>query len=92
VSQVSRVGNVELIALRGAAKRYRIGGPWVLADVDLAVAPGTVAVASGANGSGKSTLLRILAGSPPPMSTPRSATCWTVVDTSSASRRDPTAP
>jgi ABC-2 type transport system ATP-binding protein len=66
VSQGSRVGNVELIALRGAAKRYRIVGPWVLADVDLAVAPGTVAVASGINGSGKSTLLRILAGASSP--------------------------
>jgi ABC-2 type transport system ATP-binding protein len=66
VSQGNRVGNVELIALRGAAKRYRIGGPWVLADVDLAVAPGTVAAANGPNGSGKSTLLRILAGASSP--------------------------
>lgn len=66
MSQGSRVADNELIALRGAAKRYRVGGPWVLADVDLAVASGTVAAASGPNGSGKSTLLRILAGASMP--------------------------
>ncbi len=38
----------------------------MLADVDLAVAPGTVAAAGGPNGSGKSTLLRIIAGASTP--------------------------
>jgi hypothetical protein len=29
-----------VVGLRGAAKRYRWGGHWVLRDVDVALAPG----------------------------------------------------
>ncbi|MEU4209302.1 ATP-binding cassette domain-containing protein [Streptomyces sp. NPDC026206] len=48
--------------LRGVGRRYALGGPWVLRDVDLDVAPGALLRIEGTNGSGKSTLLRILAG------------------------------
>lgn len=37
-------------------------GKILLRDVDLALAPGTLAVVSGPNGGGKTTLLRLLAG------------------------------
>jgi len=43
-------------------KRYREGGPWVLAGLDLIVPPGSAVAVVGANGSGKTTLLRIAAG------------------------------
>jgi len=51
-----------VVGLRAAAKRYRWRGPWVLRDVDVALAPGAVVEVRGANGTGKSTLLRLLAG------------------------------
>jgi len=47
---------------RGLWKRYREGGPWVLAGLDLVVEPGEAVAVVGANGSGKTTLLRIAAG------------------------------
>ncbi|MFD5388465.1 ATP-binding cassette domain-containing protein [Streptomyces sp. NPDC127074] len=48
--------------LRGVGRRYGLGGPWVLRDVDLEVPPGSLTRVEGRNGSGKSTLLRLLAG------------------------------
>ena len=38
------------------------GGKFLLQDIDLTIAPGTLAVVKGLNGSGKTTLLRLLAG------------------------------
>jgi RecA/RadA recombinase len=55
-----------VVGLRGAGKRYRWGGPWVLRDVDVAVASGRIVEVRGSNGSGKSTLLRLLAGATVP--------------------------
>ncbi len=49
-----------LIELRGIAKRY--GGVQALADVSVAVQPGTVHGLVGENGAGKSTLVKILTG------------------------------
>ena len=40
----------------------RVDGRWLLRDVSLTVAPGTVVVVIGPNGAGKSTLLSLLAG------------------------------
>lgn len=48
--------------LHGVGRRYRVGGPWVLRDVDLELRPGTLVRIDGANGGGKSTLLRLIAG------------------------------
>ena len=55
-----------VVGLRGAGKRYRWGGPWVLRDVDVALEPGRIVEVRGSNGSGKSTLLRLLAGATMP--------------------------
>jgi iron complex transport system ATP-binding protein len=41
---------------------FEAGGHALLADVDLAVAPGRVTVLIGPNGAGKTTLLRVLSG------------------------------
>ncbi len=54
--------HLERIQLDNVHKRYSRSGPWVLAGIDLTVAPGTVVRLSGGNGGGKSTLLRLLAG------------------------------
>ena len=43
-------------------KRYGRHRAWVLAGVDLDLAPGTITEVAGGNGSGKSTLIRIIAG------------------------------
>ncbi|WP_058042350.1 ATP-binding cassette domain-containing protein [Streptomyces roseifaciens] len=48
--------------LTGVGRRYGLGGPWILRNVDLAVPEGSLLRVEGANGSGKSTLLRLLAG------------------------------
>ncbi|WP_190112465.1 ATP-binding cassette domain-containing protein [Streptomyces cinnamoneus] len=48
--------------LMGVGRRYGLGGPWVLRDVDLDVPAGALLRIEGANGSGKSTLLRLIAG------------------------------
>jgi peptide/nickel transport system ATP-binding protein len=51
-------------ALRGEGLwfRYRRRTPWVLAGVDLSVAPGEVVGLRGPSGQGKTTLARLLAG------------------------------
>ncbi|WEH14706.1 ATP-binding cassette domain-containing protein [Streptomyces sp. VNUA24] len=51
-----------LLRLDGVGRRYGFRGPWVLRDVDLEIAPGSLTRVEGANGTGKSTLLRVLAG------------------------------
>ncbi|MEI5521121.1 ATP-binding cassette domain-containing protein [Streptomyces brasiliscabiei] len=51
-----------LLRLEGVGRRYGLRGDWVLRDVDLEIAPGTLTRVEGANGTGKSTLLRVLAG------------------------------
>ncbi|MFI9309660.1 ATP-binding cassette domain-containing protein [Streptomyces triculaminicus] len=48
--------------LTGVGRRYGIGGPWVVRDVDMELPEGALLRVTGANGSGKSTLLRVLAG------------------------------
>ncbi|MFF7729326.1 ATP-binding cassette domain-containing protein [Streptomyces sp. NPDC008001] len=48
--------------LTGVGRRYGIGGPWILRDLDLDLPEGRLLRVEGTNGSGKSTLLRLLAG------------------------------
>ncbi|HEX6469369.1 MAG TPA: ATP-binding cassette domain-containing protein [Streptosporangiaceae bacterium] len=48
--------------LKHVAFRYTRGGPWVLRDATLELAPGRILEFRGANGAGKSTLLRLVAG------------------------------
>ncbi|MFG2575799.1 ATP-binding cassette domain-containing protein [Streptomyces sp. NPDC048481] len=50
------------LRLHGVGRRYGLRGPWVLRDVSMALAPGSLTRVEGPNGSGKSTLLRLLAG------------------------------
>lgn len=50
------------LRLEGVGRRYGLHGPWVLRNVRLAVAPGSLIRVEGGNGTGKSTLLRLLAG------------------------------
>ncbi len=52
------------VVCRGVGKEFRDGARTVtaLADVDMALAPGTVTALVGPSGCGKSTLLRIIAG------------------------------
>ena len=53
-----------MLELRGLGKRYTVRDREVvaLADVDLALSPGSFTVVVGRSGCGKSTLLRLLAG------------------------------
>lgn len=53
-------------ALHGIGKRYAPWSAWVLTDVDLELAPGTLTTVTGANGTGKSTLLRVASGASQP--------------------------
>ncbi|MCT9080651.1 ABC transporter ATP-binding protein [Streptomyces fulvoviolaceus] len=50
------------LRLDNIGRRYGLRGPWVLRDVNLVIAPGTLTRIEGTNGTGKSTLLRLLAG------------------------------
>jgi ABC-type Mn2+/Zn2+ transport system ATPase subunit len=56
------VTNAAVVTLEAVAKRYGWRGVWVLRDVDLELAPGSMTLLSGVNGSGKTSLLRIIAG------------------------------
>jgi ABC-type multidrug transport system ATPase subunit len=78
-----------LVALRGAGKRYRWGGPWVLSGVDVEVEPGSAVEVRGANGSGKSTLLRLLAGASTPSRGARLAAAGLAVGYAPDSLRPP---
>ena len=51
-----------VLRLEHVSFRYRETGPWVLHDLDLAVAPGEKVALVGESGSGKSTVLRLLQG------------------------------
>ena len=48
--------------LESVGKRYGPRRPWVVRDVSLDVAPGSLIRVEGRNGTGKSTLLRVAAG------------------------------
>lgn len=48
--------------LESVGKRYGPRAPWIVRDVSLGAAPGTLIRLEGRNGSGKSTLLRVIAG------------------------------
>ncbi|GGR70086.1 ABC transporter ATP-binding protein [Streptomyces humidus] len=50
------------LRLDDVSRRYGLRGPWVLRNVHLGLAPGSLTRIDGPNGSGKSTLLRLLAG------------------------------
>ncbi|WP_245970608.1 ATP-binding cassette domain-containing protein [Streptomyces rishiriensis] len=50
------------LRLDDVGRRYGLRGPWVLRNVHLELAPGSLTRIDGPNGSGKSTLLRLLAG------------------------------
>ena len=57
--------NTAAIGVQGLGKRYRQAdgkAVWVLRDVDLTIARGTVFGLLGPNGAGKTTLIKILAG------------------------------
>jgi zinc transport system ATP-binding protein len=60
----ARHGPGPLIEARGLGVGF--GGPLVLRDVDIAIAPGEIVTIVGPNGSGKSVLLRALLGIVPP--------------------------
>ncbi|MFI6035445.1 ATP-binding cassette domain-containing protein [Streptomyces sp. NPDC051315] len=49
------------LRLDEVGRRYGVRGPWVLSDVTVELAPGTLTRVQGANGTGKSTLLRLMA-------------------------------
>jgi ABC-type multidrug transport system ATPase subunit len=50
------------LRLEAVGKRYGLRQPWIVRDVTIQVAAGTLIRLEGRNGSGKSTLLRIAAG------------------------------
>lgn len=47
----------------GLGKRYGLGGPFVIQDLDITLTNGEITGVIGLNGSGKTTLLRMVAGS-----------------------------
>ena len=49
---MDHAGDGALVSLTAAAKRYTWRAPWVLRDLDLAVARGRLVEVRGANGSG----------------------------------------
>src|SRR5262249_15119765 len=57
------LGGLDIAAMLEAKGVWvEAGGHVLLADIDLAVAPGRLTVMIGPNGAGKSTLLRVLSG------------------------------
>jgi ABC-2 type transport system ATP-binding protein len=60
VSDTLRVEDA--MRLEAVGKRYGPRQPWIVRDVSLDAAPGTLIRLEGRNGSGKSTLLRVAAG------------------------------
>jgi len=50
------------LVTQGLGKRFGRRGPWVLSEIDLRLAFGSVSVVVGGNGSGKTSLLRVLVG------------------------------
>lgn len=54
------------VSVQGLHFRYRDGGPWILNDVSLRIAPGEKVALVGASGGGKSTLVQMLLGLYPP--------------------------
>lgn len=50
------------VEVRGLRHAYGVDGPEVLADVDLALAPGEHVAVVGASGAGKTTLAKLIAG------------------------------
>ncbi|MET9877684.1 heme ABC transporter ATP-binding protein [Actinacidiphila glaucinigra] len=53
------------VALSARGLGLRVGGTWLLKDVDLDLAAGSLLAVVGPNGAGKSTLLSLLAGDQP---------------------------
>lgn len=50
-----------VVRFEGVSFRYSDGGPWVLRDLDLELAPGGSTAIVGLNGAGKTTLVKLLA-------------------------------
>jgi ABC-type multidrug transport system ATPase subunit len=66
VSSRQSAGAAAVLVLQHVSKRYSRRGPAAVADVSLALLPGTVTAVVGPNGSGKTTLMRLIAGVTPP--------------------------
>src|SRR5262249_41802279 len=56
-------GNGVVFRCQGLAKRYGIGGSYVIEQLDMELRNGEITGVVGLNGSGKTTLLRMVAGS-----------------------------